>query len=102
MAVLETVAIGLGSAVARAACGILLGGNALGVEISASAVDVAAQQFPGIRERRRVRRFWEQTAELVADRLQPLVEKEFSGLPDNETAAAIQAVQDTVDNASLT
>lgn len=102
MALLETVTIGLGTAVAKTACGILLGGNQLGTAISGSAIDIAAQKLQGVREQRRLRRFWDNAAEVVADRLEPLLDKEFRDLPDNELAAGVRAVQDTFDQATLT
>jgi len=102
VALLETITIGLGTAVAKTACGILLGGSQLGAEISGNAIDIAAQKLQGVREQRRLRRFWDNAAEVVADRLEPLLEKEFRDLPENELAATVQAVQDTFDRATLT
>ncbi len=102
MALLETITIGLGTAVAKTACGILLGGNQLGTEVSNSAIDIAAQKLQGVKDQRRLRRFWENAAEVVAERLEPLLDKEFRDLPDNELAAGVLAVQDTFDQATLT
>lgn len=102
MSGLETAAIALGSAVARTACRIWLGDRPLAAVAGASVIDLTAQRFTSIREQRRFRRLWEQAAELVADRVEPLLEHEFRGLPAHERLAAVDAVRSTFDAARLT
>lgn len=98
----EVAAITLGTAVAKTACGVWLGDHRMTATVGASLVDLAAQRLTSAREQRRFRRLWEQAAELVADRVEPLVEREFRGLPDNERRAAVDAVSATFDGAALT
>lgn len=102
MSGLETAAIALGSAVARTACRIWLGDRPLGAAVGASVIDLTAQRLTSTREQRRFRRLWEQAAELVADRVEPLLEHEFRGLPAHERLAAVDAVRSTFDAARLT
>ncbi|MEJ3744023.1 NACHT domain-containing protein [Actinomycetes bacterium KLBMP 9797] len=102
MSGLEVVAITLGAAVARAACGIWFGDAKLAGEVGTSLIDLAARKLTSAREQRRFRRVWDEAAEHVADRIQPLVEREFRDLPPHELAAALDAVRDTFDAAPLT
>lgn len=102
MSGLETAAIALGSAVARTACRIWLGDRPLAAVAGASVIDLTAQRLTSTREQRRFRRLWEQAAELVADRVEPLLEPEFRGLPEHERLAAVDAVGSTFDAAELT
>lgn len=95
-------AISLGAAVAKAACGIWLGDSKLASDVGASVVDLAAQRLTSAREQRQFRRVWDQAAELIADRVEPLVEREFRGVPEHERIAAVDAVRDTFEAAALT
>jgi hypothetical protein len=99
---LETVAIALGTAVAKAACGVWLGDQRFAGEIGSGVVDLVAQRMTSAREQRRFRRLWDQAAELVADRVEPLVRHEFRGLPEHERLAAVDAVRSTFEAAVLT
>jgi hypothetical protein len=95
-------AITLGAAVVKAACGVWFGDAKLAAEVGNSAIDLAAQQLTSERERRRFRRIWDEVADLIADRVQPLTEREFGGLPAHERRAAVDAVRDTFEAAALT
>lgn len=99
---LEVAAIGLGTAVAKAACGMWLGDKPLHTAVGNSLIDTVAGQLTGAREQRRFRRMWEQTAELVADRIEPLLAHEFRELSEHERLAAVGAVESTFDRAALT
>jgi hypothetical protein len=99
---LETAAFVLGTAVAKTACGLWLGDHKLANEIGNSFIDHAVTRVTGLRKQRQVERIWEQIADLVADRVQPLVESEYRTLPEHERIAAIDAVQDTFVAAGLT
>ena len=98
---LETAAIVLGTAVVKTACGIWLGEHRLANEIGNSAIDRAVQRLTGPTEQRRFRRIWDEAAELIAARVQPLVEAEFRDLPANERTAAVAAVAATFEAAVL-
>lgn len=98
----EVAVIALGTAVAKTACGVWFGDHRIAAAVGRSAIDLAAQRLTSAREQRRFRRLWEQAAELVADRLEPLLAYEFCGLPENERLATVDAVRSTFDGAGLT
>lgn len=102
MAGLEVAAITLGTAVAKTVCELWLGDRKLVAGVAGGAIDYAAQRFTGARERRQFRRVWEQAAELVAERLEPLIAQEFRGLAEHEQVAAVDAVRHTFEVAALT
>jgi hypothetical protein len=99
---LETAAFVLGTAVAKTACGLWLGDHKLANEIGNSFIDHAAARVTGLRQQRQVERIWSHIADLVADRVEPLVESEYRTLPEHERVAAIDAVRDTFAAAALT
>lgn len=102
MSGLEVAAITLGAAVAKAAFGVWFGDAKLAGEVGDGVVDLAAQKLTGAREQRRFRRIWDEAAELIADRVQPLVERQFRELPPHERLAALDAARDTFEAAALT
>jgi hypothetical protein len=102
MPALETAAIAVGTAVAKAACGVWLGKDAIMQAAGASTIDLAAGKLGSLRSRRQFHRLWQQAAEEVAERIEPIVNSEFAGLPENERLAAMDAVTDTFDIALLT
>lgn len=102
MPTLETAVIALGTAVAKAACGVWLGKEAIIEAAGASVIDLAAGKLTSLRSRRQFHRLWQQAAEEVAGRIEPIVSSEFAGLPENERLAALDAVTDTFDAAVLT
>jgi hypothetical protein len=97
---LEVAAISLGAAVAKAACGVWLGDNRLASGAGVGVVELAAQRLTSVVEQRRFRRAWEETAELIAERVLAL--RELREMPVNEQEAAIDAVRDTFEAAALT
>jgi len=98
---IDVVAIALGTAVAKAACGIWLGDNKFGTELGTTMIDLVGKRL-STREERQYRRVWERAAEEVADRIEPLVTHEFHGLPENERLAATEAARLTFDIVALT
>ncbi|MDG4834589.1 NACHT domain-containing protein [Solwaraspora sp. WMMD1047] len=102
MSGLETAAFVLGTAVAKTACGLWLGDHKLANEIGNSFIDHAVARVTGLRQQRQVERIWSHIADLVADRVEPLVETEYRTLPEHERIAAIDAVRDTFAAAALT
>lgn len=57
---------------------------------------------PTAREQRQFRRVWDQAAELIAEQVESLVDREFRDVPEHERVAALEAVRDTFDAAGLT
>ncbi|MGC5288935.1 NACHT domain-containing protein [Micromonospora sp. DT231] len=98
----EAITIALGGAVVKGAVGIWLGSNKIAADMVGVAVDVAGQRLTGYRERRRFARMVDESAEVVAERLEPLIVGEYRGLPENERLAAVTAVTDTLDRVALT
>ncbi|MET7710321.1 NACHT domain-containing protein [Micromonospora sp. NPDC005413] len=97
MPALEGLAITLGTAVAKTACNIWLGSNNAIEGASTNALDVGSYWLMSPKEKRQYRRLWDQTAEIVADRIAPFVDREFRDLAENEKVAAIEAVTATFD-----
>jgi hypothetical protein len=97
---LEVAAIALGTAVAKAACGVWLGDHKLAAAAGESVIDLAAQRLTSVKEQRQFRRVWDEAAEVIAERVLRL--HEFRDLPENERVAALDAVRDTFHAASLT
>lgn len=99
---LEAAALAIGTAVAKTACGVWLGKDTFADAAGKSVIDLAAGRLAGLRNQRQFRRLWEQAAEEVASRVEPVVAYEFRNLPDHERLAAMDAVADTLDVAVLT
>ncbi|GAA4468518.1 NACHT domain-containing protein [Phytohabitans houttuyneae] len=102
MSGLEIAALALGKAVAKAACGVWFGDHKVASDLSSNAIDLVAERLTSVREQRRFIRAWDEAADIVADRVQPLVVLEFRDLSLNEQVAAVEAVRETVQNARLT
>jgi hypothetical protein len=98
---LELAAISLGTAVTKSACGIWLGDHKLASGTTQAVIDLAAGRLRTAREQRGFRRLWEQAAEVIADRIEPMVEREFRDLPEHERIAALDAVGNTFAQAGL-
>jgi hypothetical protein len=97
----ENLLIGLCAAAVGAATKLCLADNPIAAEVGGRAVDWLAGRLSSARDRRRFHRLVEHLEETALERLEPIVEHEFRGLPEHERAAAIQAVTDAVDQASL-
>ncbi|GLY88518.1 NACHT domain-containing protein [Actinoallomurus iriomotensis] len=95
------ILLGLGAAVIKAACKVWLKDHAFAADTSAAVIDVVNAKVGNTRDRRRVRRLFEDLEETVADRVQSLLGHEFAGLAENERNAAVLAVADTFDQARL-
>ncbi|GAB3430138.1 NACHT domain-containing protein [Actinophytocola sediminis] len=102
MSGIETAAIALGTALTKLACDMWLGKDTVAGTVGSNVIDVVTERFTNTRHRRQFRRVWEQMAELVADRVEPLASSEFRNLPEYERLAAIDAVRDTLDVVALT
>ena len=94
--------LGLGAAVVKVACKIWLKDSSIASDASANVVNVVKEKFSGELDQRRARRLFEDLEEPVARKLEWLREHEMAGIPDNEWAAAVLAVGDTLRRATFT
>ncbi|MEV4142955.1 NACHT domain-containing protein [Amycolatopsis sp. NPDC049691] len=99
---LEASAIALTTAVVKAAAKIWLGDRPIAADASAKALDLLEKQVTGLNDRRKLRLLFTNLESRVADRLLPFLDVEFRALPENERAAAVDAVRETFDEAALT
>jgi Leucine-rich repeat (LRR) protein len=104
MALMETFLLRLGGAVAKSVLSLWLGNVGVMGDVSDVTVDTLLERVPklGIIERRRAVRQFERMAEAIAEKLTPFLEVEFGGLPENERAAAVEAVTDAFNRAGVT
>jgi hypothetical protein len=94
--------LGLGAAVVKAACKVWLKDSAFAASASTEVVDVVRQKISGELNQRNARRVFEDLEVPVAEKLKVLRQHEFAGMPDNEWAAAVLAVGDTLRSARFT
>ncbi len=99
---LEASAIALTTAVVKAAAKIWLGDRPVAADATAKVFDLLEKQVTGLNDRRKLRLLFTNLESRVADRLLPFVEVEFRSLPENERAAAVDAVRETFERAALT
>ncbi|QNP69987.1 NACHT domain-containing protein [Streptomyces roseirectus] len=97
----EVAAVRLGQTVATSAVRLWLGGRRTEQERRAGMGELIRLRVPGLRARRSVERQFEEIADAVAARVEPLLAHEFAGLAENERLAAVQAVTDTFGRADL-
>lgn len=95
------ILFGLGAAVVKAACKIWLKDHTFAADVTASTADLITAKVSGMRERRQVRRLFEDLEETVADKVEGVLANEFGGLAENERNAAVLAVADSFDHARL-
>jgi hypothetical protein len=98
----ETAAISLGAVVVKSAAKIWLGDRPFAADVSADLVDMLAGRATSAFDQRRVNRFFEDCADIVAKRLASLMDAEFRSVADNERNAALLAVRDTFARTALT
>lgn len=99
---LEASAIALTTAVVKAAAKLWLGDRPIAADASAKVLDLLEKQVTGLNDRRKLRLLFTNLESRVADRLLPFLDVEFRALPENERAAAVDAVHGTFDRAALT
>ncbi|GAB2485418.1 NACHT domain-containing protein [Nocardiopsis aegyptia] len=95
------VALKLGVAVVKAACGMWIG-NPIAQSATTTVVDLVQQKVTGKRDQRRLERRFAEIEESIADRIVSYLDHEFRGLPDHEREAAVLAVTDSFTRAGLT
>jgi hypothetical protein len=99
---IEVAAISLGAVVVKSASKIWLGDRPFAADVTSNLVDALAGRMTSTFDQRRVSRFFEDCADIVAKRLAALMEVEFRSVPDNERDAAMYAVRDTFARTALT
>ena len=96
------VVLALAAAAVKAACKIWLKDEVFAQSMSVSTVDLLEGRLKTDRERRKARRTIEDMEESLADTILQQAGRELDQLPQNEREAAVLAVRDTLDEASLT
>lgn len=99
---IEVAAISLGAVVVKSASKIWLGDRPFAADVTSNLVDALAGRMTSTFDQRRVGRFFDDCADIVAKRLAALMEAEFRSVPDNERDAAMYAVRDTFARTALT
>lgn len=94
---IETLLLGVGTATAKAVARIWIKSE-IATDLSGVLMDQLAGRVPGILERRRASRQFEEMADRVAQQLLPIIQHEPGGLPDNEREAAILGVAQVIDS----
>lgn len=97
----EVAAINLGRVVATRAAGLWLGPRRRDQEARSAMADLVRLRVPGLRAQRGVERQFEQIADAVAGRLEPLLAHEFRDLTAAGRQAALDAVTDAFARADL-
>jgi len=100
MPLIETLAVSLGSAVARAMLKLWVKDPSI-QGLSVDTTDAIAQVIPDFFDRRRTKSQFDRVADLVARKILPYYESR-RGLPENEKEAAVLAVADTINSSELT
>ncbi|MFB8277182.1 NACHT domain-containing protein [Nocardia colli] len=97
----ELVAVRLGTALVGRAAQLLLA-KQQGDQDRRSGMDELVRRYvPGLRPQRSVQRQFEQIADAVAGRLEPMLAHEFRGMDEGEHTAVVDAVVDTFEHADL-
>ena len=102
MFVVDDAAVALGNAVVQTAIKIWLGDRSLAATAASSATDALADKASNLLGRRQTSRLIDHMTDIVAAKLEPYLQAEYSTLPENERIAAIYAVRDTFAKGSLT
>ncbi|WP_330264256.1 NACHT domain-containing protein [Streptomyces griseorubiginosus] len=97
----EVAALRLGQTVATSAVRLWLGGRRSEQERLTGMSELVRLRIPGLRSQRSVERQFEEIADAVAARMEPLLAHEFQGLAENERLAAAHGVMDTFRHADL-
>ncbi|MER5934501.1 NACHT domain-containing protein [Streptomyces sp. NPDC002054] len=97
----EVAAINLGRVLATRAAGLWLGPKRRAQESRSELSELIRVRVPGLRPQRSLERQFEQIADAVAARLEPLLAHEFRGLSESGRQSALDAVTDTFTAADL-
>ncbi|WP_224058391.1 NACHT domain-containing protein [Streptomyces kanamyceticus] len=97
----EAAALRLGSTIATRAVRLWLAPKERAQQAGSPMGELIRLRVPGLRAQRSVERQFQQIADAVAARVQPLLEHEFRGLTENGREAVLAAVTDTFVRADL-
>ncbi len=97
----EALAVKVGTAIASRAIRLLLAKQQHDQETRQDMDALIRRYVPGLRVQRSVRRQFEQIADAVAVRLEPLLVHEFRDLDDDERAVVVASVSNTLEQADL-
>ena len=100
MALLETLTIGVGAAVAKSALKLWLKDSEIAAAAATSTVDILARMLP-FEVRRPAQREFDRIADEVGSKLERFLEAECPHLPENEKDAAALAVARALDRAAI-
>jgi NACHT domain len=92
---LEVAAVELGFAVVKAGCNIWLGDTPLLAELLDSGSRLIKDSAVSLIQRRHFKRFIDDCADVIAGRIENMLKREFTHLPENEREACIHSVGDT-------
>lgn len=97
----ELIAVRLGTALMGRAAQLVLAKQQNDQAIRYDMTDLVRRHIPGVRAKRSVTRQFEQIADTVAARLEPMLAQEFRGIDSGEHAAVVDAVVDTFEHTDL-
>ncbi|WP_206055037.1 NACHT domain-containing NTPase [Nocardia sp. CS682] len=97
----ELVAVRLGTALVGRAAQLLLAKQQSDQARRSDMDELIRRHIPGFRPQRSVKRQFEQIADAVAERLEPMLAHEFRGMDEGEHTAVVDAVVDTFEQADL-
>ena len=98
----DPVLVVLGGAVVKTAVRFWVGPNVLTDNLAADLTDLLESRVSDARERRKLRRRFEEMENIVADQVLSALEVEFRGLDEGERNAAVGAVTETFNRARVT
>jgi hypothetical protein len=98
----DPVLVILGGAVVKTAVRLWVGPNVLADNLTANLTDLLEGRVSDARERRKLRRRFEEMEDIVADQVFSALEVEFRGLNEGERNAAVEAVTETFNRARVT
>jgi Leucine-rich repeat (LRR) protein len=101
MALMETLTVNLGAAVAKSVIKAWLKDDELAQAASASLVDTLSKHIPDFLARRRTAHQFDRIADTIAETLAPLIEAEFPLIDDGERISAILAVSQALDTSVI-
>lgn len=102
MDLISVAAVSLGTAVAKSACRLWCGDNAIAADAADSVADLLKDQLISALDQRAIARSFDVFADKIAEKVLGLDPHRFGKLPANERSAAILAVAETFVAASLT
>ena len=101
MALIETLTIGVGAAVAKTALKRWLDDSDFALSVGTEIVDILKAKIPDFLTINKTERDFKRIAEEIAAQLVPFIENEAGNLPENEQQAAALAVAATFDKARI-